>query len=155
MPKEYSAETLFHDSAVVVTGANNPLTRRRKIKLAELVDEPWIQQTSDHYFASLVAGAFRAEGCAPPKLTVATTSAALRNELLATGYFLTVIPGFALKLPHRHPFLMALPVELPKKPQPIAIITFSDRTLSQLAELYCERVRAITKPLAIAQRKVI
>src|SRR4051794_460105 len=39
VPKEYSAEILFHDSAVIVTGANNPLTRRRKIKLAELVDE--------------------------------------------------------------------------------------------------------------------
>jgi DNA-binding transcriptional LysR family regulator len=154
MPKEYSAETLFHDSAVVVTGANNPLTRRRKIKLAELVDEPWIQQESDHYFASLVAGAFRSEGCAPPRLSVATTSAALRDELLATGYFFTVIPGFALRLPHRHPFLRALPVELPKLRHPIAIITFRDRSLSPLAQLFCEHVRAITKPLAMAQRKV-
>lgn len=138
---------------MVVTGANNPLTRRRKIKLAELVDEPWIQQASDHYFASLVAGAFRANGCAPPKLTVTTTSAALRNELLATGYFLTVIPGFALRLPHRHPFLRPLPVELPKLRHPIAIITLRDRSLSPFAELFCDRVRGLTKPLTIVERK--
>jgi len=152
-PKEYSAETLFHDSAVVVTGANNPLTRRRKIDLAELVDEPWIQQLPDHYFASLVAEAFRARGCAPPRPTVSTTSAALRNELLSTGSFLTVVPGFALRLPRRHAFLRALPVELPQMRHPVAIITLRNRSLSSLAQIFCERVRAITKPLARAQRK--
>jgi len=34
-------ENLFDDSHVVVAGAQNPWTRRRKIALAELVNEPW------------------------------------------------------------------------------------------------------------------
>src|SRR4030095_3258646 len=32
--EEFSEEILFHDALVVVTGPNNPLTRRRKIELA-------------------------------------------------------------------------------------------------------------------------
>ena len=36
--EEYSEEILFHDALVVVTGPNNPLTRRRKIELAELLE---------------------------------------------------------------------------------------------------------------------
>jgi DNA-binding transcriptional LysR family regulator len=147
-PEEYCAETLFHDSAVVVTGANNPLIRRRKIELAELVNEPWILHLPDHYFGSLVADAFHASGCAMPRLTVSTSSAALRNELLANGRFLTVAPGFSLRLPRVHPILRALPVELPKMRHPIAIITLTDRSLSPLAQAFIEHVRALTKPLA-------
>jgi DNA-binding transcriptional LysR family regulator len=40
LAEEYSAETLFHDPVVVIAGANSPLTRRRKIGLADLLDEP-------------------------------------------------------------------------------------------------------------------
>ena len=40
--EEYSEEILFHDALVVVTGPNNPLTRRRKIELAELLSESWV-----------------------------------------------------------------------------------------------------------------
>src|SRR5262245_3350021 len=41
LSEEYSAEVLFEDPLVVVTGANNSFARRRKIKLADLLDEPW------------------------------------------------------------------------------------------------------------------
>ena len=35
-------EILFDDSFVVVAGAQNPWVRRRRIELAELVNEPWV-----------------------------------------------------------------------------------------------------------------
>ena len=41
LPDELAAEVLFHDSLAVMTSATNPLTRRRKLTLADLVDEPW------------------------------------------------------------------------------------------------------------------
>ena len=146
--EDHSAEILFHDSLVVVAGAKNPLIRRRKIDLAELVDETWIQQPLENYFGSLVTNAFHASGLPPPRLTVSSNSPMLRNELLATGRFLTVVAGFSLKLPRRHPFLRPLPVELPNKRHPVAIITLKNRELSPLAQLFIERVRALTKPLA-------
>lgn len=144
----YSAEPLFYDSVVVATGANNPLTRRRKIELAELMDEPWLLQPPDSYFGSLVVEAFRARGLVFPRLTVETFSVSMRNELLETGRFLTAVPGFSLRLPRKHPSLRALPVELPNTRHPVAIITLRERELSPLAQLFIEHVRAFTKPLA-------
>ena len=89
--EEYSEKILFHDALVVVTGPNNPLTRRRKIELAELLSEPWVSDSPNTDFGAMQAGIFRAAGLDPPRLTVAATSIILRNELLATERFLTVV----------------------------------------------------------------
>jgi DNA-binding transcriptional LysR family regulator len=71
----------------------------------------------------------------------------LRNELLATGRFLAILPNFHLKLARGHPWLPALRVELPDTRMPIAVITLKNRTLSPIAQLFIEHVRALTKPL--------
>jgi DNA-binding transcriptional LysR family regulator len=145
---ECSAEILFHDTFVVAVGASSPLTRRRKIALADLLAERWTLFPPDSYFNSLQVGAFRAYGLAPPRATVWTASSSLRSELLATGRFLTILTGFSLRLPRRNQTLTALPVELSKTRMPIAIITLKNRSLSPPAHLFIERVRAVTRPLA-------
>jgi DNA-binding transcriptional LysR family regulator len=149
--EEYSADILFHDPSFVVTGANNPLCRRRKIALAELMDEPWALGPVDSFSGAVQAEVFRASGLPMPQLTVSTVSVNLRNELLATGRFLTVFPGFSLRLPRRHPLLRALPVELPNTRIPIAIVTLKNRTLSPIAELFIDKVRDITRPLVMGK----
>jgi DNA-binding transcriptional LysR family regulator len=151
--EEQAAEVLFHDPLVVVTGKNNPLTRRRKLKLAELMDEPWTVQPPDSFFGALVAEAFRLAGLAPPRLTIATTSHNLRSELLATGRFLTVVPGFSVRLPRPHPSLRVLPVEFPDVRHQVAIVTLKGRSLSPLTHLFIDRLRAITKPLTKGPRR--
>src|SRR5215216_5014617 len=125
--EERSAEILFHDSSVVVTGATNPLTRRRKIALAELINEPWVLGPTDSYYGSFQAAVFRALGLVPPRLTVSTVSVNLRNELLATGRFLTILSSFQLRLPRGRPSLRTLPMELPDTRMPIAITTLKKR----------------------------
>jgi DNA-binding transcriptional LysR family regulator len=148
LPDELTAEILFHDSFVILTAAHNPLTRRRKLTLAELANEPWTLFPHDSFFGSLIAEAFRANGHEPPRLTVPTLSAYTQNELLATGRFLTVMPGFMLRVPGRHPPLKALPVAFRNKPMPIGIITLKNRTLTPMAQLFIDHVRAVAKPLA-------
>jgi DNA-binding transcriptional LysR family regulator len=59
-----------------------------------------------------------------------------------------MLPGFMLKVPGRHPRLKALPVKLPNPRMPIGLITLKDRMLAPLAQLFIERVRAVTKPMA-------
>ena len=56
--EEYSEEILFHDALVVVTGPNNPLTRRRKIELAELLSESWVLDLPNTDFGAMQAGSF-------------------------------------------------------------------------------------------------
>ena len=148
LPKELAAEVVFYDSLVVLSSAKNPLTRRRKLTLAELMDEPWALPPSDSFFSSLIDDVFRANGHQPPRSTVATLSEYMRNDLLATGRFLTVLPGFMLKTRGRHSQLKALPVTLPNARMPIGIITLKDRTLTPLAQVFIEAVRVTAKSMA-------
>ena len=148
LPDELAAEVLFYDSFAVLASAAHPLTRRRKLTLADLKDEAWALLPSGSVFGSLVADAFRANGHEPPRATVETLSEYMKNDLLATGRFLTVLPSFLLKVPGRHPRLKALPITLPNTRMPIGIITLKNRTLTPAAQLFIDNVRSVAKALA-------
>jgi DNA-binding transcriptional LysR family regulator len=144
-------ETLFHDSWVVAAGLQNPWTGRRIVDLAELRNEPWVLP-ADGFGRALVAEAFRAIGLEPPKTSVATMSLNLRNRLLATGRFLTMLPGYSVKFRDRSPPLKALPVKLPdSRAAAIAVVTLRNRTLSPAARLFIETMRTTAKQLKLAE----
>lgn len=148
VPDQHSVEVLFHDELKVVTGSKNPLARRRSIALADLLNEPWIFAPPESYFGSLQAAVFRASGLEPPPTAVETVALALRMELLASSRFLSIIVGFSIVLPRPHRELVALPVKLRVLRDPVGIITLKNRSLGPAAQLFIERVRALTKPLA-------
>jgi DNA-binding transcriptional LysR family regulator len=148
MPDELAAEVLFYDAFAVLASATHPLTRRRKLTLADLKDEPWALLPSDSFFGALVADAFRAIGHEPPRATVETLSEYMKNDLLATGRFLTVLPRFMLNVPGRYPRLKALPIALPNTRMPIGIATLKNRTLTPAAQLFIDNIRALAKPMA-------
>jgi len=141
-------ETLFDDELAVAAGARNPLTRRRRIELAELVHERWVMPLPDSFTTALATEAFREHGLEPPQATVISPSQNLRNRLLITAGFLTFIHGFALAVPSKLPTIRALPVAMPKTRRPIAIVTLKKRVLSPLAEIFIQNMRSIAKPLA-------
>jgi len=143
-------ETLFHDSWVVAAGLQNPWTRRRTLELVELSNEPWVLP-ADGFGSALVAEAFRAIGLKPPKTSVATMSLNLRNRLLATGRFLTMLPGYSVKFRDRYPPLKALPVKLPDSRAAVAVVTLRNRTLSPVAQLFIETMRMLAKQLKLAE----
>jgi DNA-binding transcriptional LysR family regulator len=142
-----TTEVLFHDPYIIVAGVENPLIKRRKHRLADLLHEPWVMPPYDTFQGRQNAAAFRASGVEPPQATVATLSLNLRNTLLATGRFLTILPRFALALPSGGKMLRALPIDLPKTRRPIGIIRLKDRSPSPLATQFLQEVRALTKPL--------
>ena len=59
---DLNVEVLFHDQLVVAAGRQNRWARRRKIKLDELVDEPWILTEPDTWNYVRLAEAFAARG---------------------------------------------------------------------------------------------
>jgi DNA-binding transcriptional LysR family regulator len=140
-------ETLFDDELLVAAGANNPLARRRRIDLAELVDEKWVMPLPDSFTTALAADAFRQRGLELPAATVITPSQSLRNQLLVTGGFLTVIHGFALAVTDKYPTIRPLPIGLASTRRPIAIFTLKKRVLSPLAESFIASIRSIAKAL--------
>lgn len=145
---EHHIQVLFHDRLAVIAGANNPLARRRGLDLADLMDEPWVLFPRDSYFGALQEEIFRACGLEPPRPTVEITSSHLRNELLATQRFLSIVPGFSILLPCRRTDVKALAVNLPIARDPVAIITLKNRSLNPAAQIFVDHVRELTKPLA-------
>ena len=148
LSEEHSAELLFEDPLVVVTGAKNPLARRRRIASSDLLDHPWALQPRENNFGAFAMDALQEAGLAVPPISVATTSSNLRGEMLATGRFLSMVPRYWFLLPQKDPALRVLPVEFPNTRLDVAIITLKNRSLSRATELFIERIRTLTKPLA-------
>jgi DNA-binding transcriptional LysR family regulator len=141
-------EFLFDDSFVVAAGAQSSWVRRRRIELAELVNESWVLPPPGSVIASVVTEAFRAGGLDYPRATVVTESSEVRTSLLATGRFVTIFPASVLRFPTRRSEIKALPVELPMARLPNGIATLKNRTLSPVAQLFIDCAREVAKPLA-------
>src|SRR5262249_44871975 len=71
---EHAAEVLFEDPLVVVTGAGNPLARRRRVALSDLLCQPWTLQPRENNFGAFAMDALDEAGLAVPPVTVASTS---------------------------------------------------------------------------------
>ena len=139
-------EILFDESNCVVAGACSPWARRRKVTLAELVNEPWIFPPNQALVA-LLAEAFKTRGLEIPQERVSASSLLLRNHLLATGRFLSVLPDSVQRYNAKRWSLKALPIDLGVKPRAVAIVTLKHRTLSPVVQLFIEHVRTVAKTM--------
>jgi DNA-binding transcriptional LysR family regulator len=145
---EIAAEVLFQDDYFVVAGARSPWARRRKVALADLLDEPWILVPPNNVFAPFMAKAFSAQGLELPRAAVTSFSAAIRTQLVATGRFLTILPGSMLRANAERWELKALPIKLEALSLPVAIFRLKHRTSSPVVEKFIERIRAAAKSMA-------
>jgi DNA-binding transcriptional LysR family regulator len=132
----------------VTAGANSPWAGRRKIELAELANEPWIQMPAETSINASLAGAFQAHGLELPRKSIVSLSMNLRNHLLATGRFLTVLSASMLRFNAKAWSLKALPIDLHVPHRCVAIITLKGRTLSPVVKLFIDHARAVAKSLS-------
>ena len=144
----YDFEFLFDDSYVVAAGAQNQWVRRRRIEIAELVNELWVLPPPDSVIGSIVMDAFRATGLEYPRVSVVTDCPHMRISLLATGRFVTIFPASAFRFLTKRSELKILPVELPTARRPNEIVTLKNRALSPVARLFIDCAREVAKPLA-------
>src|SRR5262245_28105959 len=145
--EKIDSETLYEDQLVVVAGSNSPWSRRRRVELADLVHENWAL-AGNQILITTVSEAFRAKGLEPPQATVTGASSHLRDTMLATGRFLTVMPESLLHLSVRLSSLKVLPVKLSAAAGKTLIVTLKNRALRPIAQLFIECAREIAKPLA-------
>lgn len=144
-------EILFYDRTLVVAGLNNPWTRRRKIKLAELTNELWSLSPPDTIIGMLVEQAFRANGLDMPRYSAMTSSIQVHSALLNSGRYLSTLPSSALHFTSKQLALKILPVDFGIPPWPIAITALKNRTESPVARVFVECAREVSKPLAKRQ----
>jgi DNA-binding transcriptional LysR family regulator len=142
-------EPLLQDPHVVVAGMHNPLARRRRISLAQLMGEPWALPLADQPYGSVVREAFRVHGLTVPPVVVSSTLP-LRTALLMTGKFLSMVPRVVMQFPPKNRLLKVLPIDLAGSARPLALVTLKNRTLNPAAQVFADGVRETAKSICKA-----
>jgi DNA-binding transcriptional LysR family regulator len=141
------ADVLYEEPLVVVAGARSPWNRRRRIELAELANSAWTLPPPDSLYGAVVAEAFHTHGLEVPRATIFTSTTPLRNALLKSGRFLSIVQNSVVKFGARTSGLRVLPVDLPTTWRSIGVITLKNRTRSPLTQLFIDCARQVAKPL--------
>jgi DNA-binding transcriptional LysR family regulator len=132
---------LVEDQMIIAAGTRSPWASRRKIDLAELLDEPWMLPPPVSANYSRIADACRQRGLTVPTPRLVGFSMHIVNRFVGNGPFLAVYPRtVALYLG-----LKVLPVELPERPWRIAIGTLKHRTISPVVERFIACAHEVTK----------
>jgi DNA-binding transcriptional LysR family regulator len=145
LEEDMEVKPLFDDRFVVMAGAQKKVGRR-KLTLADLINERWVLPPSDSLPGSIIAEVFRAEGLEPPQPHVVSFSIPLHQHLLATGRFVTMLPLSMLRF-GKHLSLKLLPVAALEKTYSIGIIVLKNRTLAPFAQLFIDCALETAKPL--------
>jgi DNA-binding transcriptional LysR family regulator len=145
---DLNVRILFDDRLIVAAGTHSRWAHRRKIDLVELANEPWILTPPNSWNDLILREAFRERGLPMPAASLVTLGLNLRAHLLATGPFITTLPMSALSLHAYQSSLKALPVELPARPWPVAIVTLKNRTLSPVVQLFIDHLHVFAGAMA-------
>jgi len=140
------AEVLFNDRFTLVVGEKSKWARRRKLQLADVVNDPWIMPPLDALDAYFPTAGFTSAGV--PNFVITTLSHHVRMNLVGSGRFITALPRSVLQVAGKRHALRELPIKLDFPPYPVAIVTLRDRTLSPAVRLFIERAREVAKSLA-------
>ena len=141
---ELATEVLFDDPHLVVAGAKSRWARRGDVTLADLAGEPWVVPSSV-IFGTGLKEAVEAQGLKAPAAKVVTSFILMRNHLLATGRFLTVLPDSVLRYNAKQWPLRALPIKLRTQSQRIAIVNLKNRTISPAVQLFIDHLRDVAR----------
>ena len=138
---------LFHDQLFVTAGTNNPWSRRKKVSLRDLIDEPWTLPPLNTPIGALMTEAFRASGLDVPRAVVTCFSIQMNTSMLATGRFLSMLSGSMIRMSAGRLGIKALPIKLRIQPRPVGIITIKNRTISPVAQLFIEHMQEVAKSI--------
>ncbi len=146
---DLNGELLLDERVVVAAGANSPWVRRRKLDLAELVNEPWILGAPDTWHHAIAEEIFRAQGLGIPKPRITTMSIPSRARLLAAGPYLSMFFGSVVqRMMADHYAVRPLPIDLPASSFSARIVTLKNRTLSPVVERFLVCVREVAASFA-------
>jgi DNA-binding transcriptional LysR family regulator len=144
---DLNVELLYEESFCIVTAAHSPWARRRKVALADLMNESWIFGEPSNAVQRRISEVFRAKVGVLPSISVFTVLMNLRLALLAAGDYVSCIPRSVYRYGAQGRPIKALPIEMELK-LPIQIFTLKNRTLSPVAKLFIEGAHEVAKAMA-------
>jgi DNA-binding transcriptional LysR family regulator len=146
LAEDLQATFLYENCMRVVVGTQSRWARRRKVTLADLIDEPWCGPPIETAPGAMFADAFRASGLPLPRIAVSSFHGQLLRRLLADGRFVGVTSDGEIRFSPEAHSLKILPIQMPGSP--VAVITLKGRTVSPVAQLFVDRACEIARPLS-------
>jgi DNA-binding transcriptional LysR family regulator len=143
---DLTAEVLFDDPLLVVVGLRNPLLRRRKLELGQLIDEPWILPQAGAA-RTVIEETFAACQLPLPQASIVSSSLALHEAMLANNSLLAIWPASVLLWGARRHFVRRLPVMLPDLARPVGIVTLKRRMISPVAQRFINSAREVARSI--------
>jgi DNA-binding transcriptional LysR family regulator len=141
---DLQTEMLFQDPLVIVAGAHNPWTKRQKVSLSDLVDEPWVLPPPDTVLGRFGAEIFRVRGLEPPRTSVVTPSLQMRVSLMSSGPQLSLLPSVMLRFAGEQHAVSVVRVALPETERPIGLVTLKGRSISPVLDTFLDQARTTT-----------
>jgi DNA-binding transcriptional LysR family regulator len=145
---DLTTEVLYQDRVFVATGSKAPWARRPTVALAELMEHPWLLFPENSWIDLRVAEAFRRCSVAPPRSIVRAYSVHLRISMLATNRFVAALAGSVLWYNAPRFGLKVLPINLPARPWPVAMVTLKNRVASPVVQEFMKDIRTVAKAMA-------
>jgi DNA-binding transcriptional LysR family regulator len=142
------AEELFNEPFLAFAGQQSKWARRRRVRLADLIEEPWVLPPYESIPGALIAEIFRSNELQPPRARVVSLSVQLTATLVASGKYIGLLPASVLYFSARRLALKILPVTPSEERSAGGIITARGRTLSPLAERFVTCARGIARSMS-------
>ncbi|HTW17647.1 MAG TPA: LysR substrate-binding domain-containing protein [Nocardioides sp.] len=144
-PAQLSQERLYLEPITLVARAGHPVHQRRKPRLTDLVDYPWIFPIAQTVLRAELEETFIAEGAKIPENRVECTSILTLRHLLITTDSIAALP---LLISHNDPELAAIRTDLPLIPRSVGVTMPGDRQRTPAAEALLQHLRASARDLA-------
>jgi DNA-binding transcriptional LysR family regulator len=144
---DLKSEMLFAEPFLVVAGKNSKWARRKGLKLADLLLEPWALPPYDSVPGQLILQIVQAAKLQPPQPTIVTLSGQLTVTLVAGGGFVGLLPASVAKFNKKRAGLKILPIKLPTVHVAASIVTVKNRTPSPTARLFINCVRDVARSI--------
>ncbi|WP_019142319.1 LysR family transcriptional regulator [Noviherbaspirillum massiliense] len=139
-------EVLDNESLSVIAGNQHPLSRTRRVALADLASMTWILQPPTSPMRQLMERAFQDAGMSTPAQLVETASILATTTLLQETDMVAVVPTSIARHYAVAGMICILPVRLKFQLEPYGIITRKERFPAPAVKLFQETLRRLSLP---------
>ncbi|MBV9697104.1 MAG: LysR family transcriptional regulator [Gammaproteobacteria bacterium] len=134
-------EEFYGEPICLVTRADHALARRRRLRLAELAELPWLMPPTETALRRQIERAFLAADAPTPRNVIESVSILTNRVLLRKSDCIGVMPYHVALDDVEHGLLAILPVKLPALATPVGAILRAPGELPPAASAFLECLR--------------
>ncbi len=144
-------EEFYAEPVCLVTRRGHPLTRRRRLRLADLADEPWVMPLPETALRRQIERALVEAGAATPRNVIESVSILTNRLLLRRSDAIGVMPYHVALDDVEQGLLAILPVKLKSIESPVGAILRAPGELAPAAAAFLACLRSVARDVPRAR----